>query len=136
MSCPSKVPFKFSLPFQRVKIEFMYKVLLKFMFSKKATQTDKNIAIELTLTTWCQIISEDFVNFCGPLRKYGLYSTGFNYFYSFFREKSMFHVHRLWKIVAAVSLSMEFSSRREQPFKDSNQTMCEKSDPALFWRKW
>ena len=31
-------------------------------------------------------------------------------FYHFFREK------RLWKIVAALSLSMEFSSRREQPF--------------------
>ena len=30
---------------------------LKFMFSKKATQTDKNITIDLTLTTWCQIIS-------------------------------------------------------------------------------
>ena len=31
-------------------------------------------------------------------------------FYHFFREK------RLWKIVAALSLSMEFSSRRKKPF--------------------
>ena len=58
----------------------------------------------------------------------------FYYFYPFSREKSMLHTG-IWKVVAALSLSMEFSSRREQPFKDSNQTMCEKSDPALFCRK-
>ena len=53
-----------------------------------------------------------------------------NDFYYFFQEEEYF-AHRLWKIVAALSLSMEFSSRREQPLKDSNQTMCEKSDPVL-----
>ena len=51
-------------------------------------------------------------------------------FYHFFREKS------LWKIVAALSLSTEFSSKGESShLQYSNQTMSEKSDPALFCRK-
>ena len=78
MSCPSKIPFKFPLPLHKVKIECMYRVLLKLIFSKKATQIDKIFTINLTFTIWCQIINEDFVNFCGLLRKYELYSTGFN----------------------------------------------------------
>ena len=43
------------------------------MFSKKATQTDKIFTVDLTLTTNGQINGEDFVNFCGFLRKYELY---------------------------------------------------------------
>ena len=84
MSCPSKVPFKFSLPFQRVKIEFMCKVLLKFMFSKKATQTDKNIAIDLTLTTWCQIISA---------QRFQFHMLGVGQEFS--RRNALFWCHRL-----------------------------------------
>ena len=57
-----------------------------------------------------------------------------NDFYYFFQGEEYF-AHRLWKIVAALSLSVEFSSRREKHLQDSNQTMCEKSDPALFCRK-
>ena len=34
-----------------------------------------------------------------------------NYFYYFFQGEEYF-AHKLWKIVAALSLSMEFSSRR------------------------
>ena len=75
---PSEVPFKFPLPFYKVKIGFMYIVLLKFVFSKKSTQIDKIFTVYLTITTWCQIICEDFINFCGQLRKNELYSTGFN----------------------------------------------------------
>ena len=73
MSCPSKIPFKFPLPLHKVKIERMYGVLLKLIFSKKATQIDKIFTVNLTLTIWCQIINEDFVNFCGLLRKHELY---------------------------------------------------------------
>ena len=46
---------------------------LKFMFSKKATRTDKIFTAELTLYSKCQIDGEDFVNFCGLLRKLELY---------------------------------------------------------------
>ena len=43
--------------------------LLKFMFSKKATNIDKIFTVDLTVTTYCQIDGEDFFNFCGFLRK-------------------------------------------------------------------
>ena len=44
--------------------------LVKFMFSKKATKNDKTFTIDLTVTsTYRQIDGEDFVNFCGLLRK-------------------------------------------------------------------
>ena len=36
---------------------------VKFMFSKKATKIDKIFTIDLTVTTYCQIDGEDFVNF-------------------------------------------------------------------------
>ena len=72
MSCPSKVPFKF--PLHEVKIDCMYRVLLKFRQHK----LKKIFTVNLTFTIWCQIINEYFVNFCGLLRKYELYSTGFN----------------------------------------------------------
>ena len=48
--------------------------LLNFMFSKKATKIDKIFIVDLTVTTYCQIKVEDFVNFCGLLRKRELYS--------------------------------------------------------------
>ena len=43
--------------------------LLKFMFSKKATKIDEIFTVDLTVTTYCQIDGDDFVNFCGLLRK-------------------------------------------------------------------
>ena len=43
------------------------------MFSKKATKFDKIFTVDLTLTTYCQIDGENFVNFCGLLRKHELY---------------------------------------------------------------
>ena len=48
-------------------------ILIKFMFFKKATKIDKIFSVDLTITTYCQIDSEDFVNFCGLLRKRELY---------------------------------------------------------------
>ena len=43
------------------------------MFSKKATKTNEIYTVNLTVTTYCQIDGEDFVNFCGLLRKRELY---------------------------------------------------------------
>ena len=45
---------------------------LKFMFSKKATKIDKIFTVYLTLYSRRQINGEDFVNFCGLLRKHEL----------------------------------------------------------------
>ena len=45
---------------------------VKFMFSKKATKIDELFTVDLTLCSKCQIDSEDFVNFCGLLRKHEL----------------------------------------------------------------
>ena len=43
------------------------------MFSKKATKIYKIFTVDLTVTTYCQINGEDFVNSCGLLRKRELY---------------------------------------------------------------
>ena len=45
------------------------RILVKFMYSKKATKIDKIFDVDLTLCSKCQIDVEDFVNFCGLLRK-------------------------------------------------------------------
>ena len=42
------------------------------MFSKKATKFEKILTVDLTLRSKCQIDGEDFVNFCGLLRKHEL----------------------------------------------------------------
>ena len=47
-------------------------VILKFMFSKKATKFGKILTVNLTFCSFCQIDGEDFVNFCGLLGKYEL----------------------------------------------------------------
>ena len=44
------------------------------MFSEKATKIDKIFTVDLMVTTYCQIDGEDFVNFCGLLRKRELYN--------------------------------------------------------------
>ena len=43
------------------------------MFSKKARIIDKIFTVDLTVIAYCQIEGEDFVNFCGLLRKGELY---------------------------------------------------------------
>ena len=43
------------------------------MFFKKATKIDEIFTVVLTLCSKCQIDGEDFVNFCGLLRKHELY---------------------------------------------------------------
>ena len=42
------------------------------MFSKKAIKIDKIFTVDLKLCSKRQINGEDFVNFCGLLRKYEL----------------------------------------------------------------
>ena len=54
---------------KKQKTNFKY---LKFMFSRKATKIDKIFTVDLTLCSKCQIDVEDFVNFCGLLRKHEL----------------------------------------------------------------
>ena len=50
--------------------------LLKFVFSKKATKIDEIFNVDLTvLCSKCQIDGEDFVKFCGLLRKHKLYES-------------------------------------------------------------
>ena len=44
------------------------------MFSKKATKIDEIFTFDMTLCCKCQIDGEDFVSFCGLLRKHELYS--------------------------------------------------------------
>ena len=40
--------------------------MLKFVFSKKATKIDQIFNVDLTLTEYCQIHGEDFINFLQP----------------------------------------------------------------------
>ena len=45
---------------------------VKFTFSEKATKIDKIFTVNLTVCSNPQIDGEDFVNFCGLLRKHEL----------------------------------------------------------------
>ena len=45
------------------------------MFYKKATKIDEIFTVDLTLCSKCQIDGEDFVDFCGLLRKHELHSV-------------------------------------------------------------
>ena len=44
--------------------------VIKFMFSEMATKIDKIFIVNLTVSSNRQIDGEDFVNFCGLLRKH------------------------------------------------------------------
>ena len=61
------------------KNHFLTEVFLfvKLMFSKKATKIEEIFTVDLTLCSKCQIDGEDFVNFCGLLRKHELYESCF-----------------------------------------------------------
>ena len=50
-----------------------FDVYLKFMFSKKATKIEEIFTVNLTVCSKCQIDGEDFVKFCGLLKKHELY---------------------------------------------------------------
>ena len=43
------------------------------MFSKKAAKIEEIFTVDLTVCSKCQIDSEDFIKFCGLLRKHELY---------------------------------------------------------------
>ena len=53
-------------------------MLLKFMFSKKATKIDEIFAANMKLCSNCQIDGDNFIHFCGLLRKHELYSRTLN----------------------------------------------------------
>ena len=107
---------------------------VKVNVSKKATQIDKIFTVYLTFTTWCQIIGEDFITLCGLLRKNELYPTSFNEWslLSFFREKSILHTD-YEKLLQPWVYPWSFPQEESSHLQDSNQIMCEKSDPVLFW---
>ena len=51
------------------------RILIKFMFSQKASKIDEIFTVDLTLCSKRQIDGEGFVNFRGLLRKYELYKS-------------------------------------------------------------
>ena len=58
-----------------VMVSFHFRSVLcnvKFKFSKKTTKIDEILTFDLTLCNKCQIDGEDFINFCGLLRKHEL----------------------------------------------------------------
>ena len=59
------------------------------MFSKKGAKIDKIFTVDLMVTTYCQIDREDFVNFCGLLRKRELYGFPLKY------QKSFVRLHKI-----------------------------------------
>ena len=62
----------------------------------KPTKIDEIFSIDLTLTTLCQIDGEDFINFCGRLRKHELYLSTMIYI---FHEKYSYYnaIEISWK---------------------------------------
>ena len=50
-----------------------HETFIKFVLSKKATKIDEIFTVDLTVCMYCQIDVEDFVKFCGLLRKHELY---------------------------------------------------------------
>ena len=58
----------------------MKNLFIKFVFSKKPTKLDEIFTVELTLCSKCQIDGEDFVKFCGLLRKHELYKKWWDSF--------------------------------------------------------
>ena len=64
------------------------------MFSEKATKIEEIFTVDLTLCSKCQIDGEDFVYFCGLLRKHELY------------ECFMSMLRKIWQ-------NQEYSSRKD-----------------------
>ena len=83
-------------------IAYLRELSVKFVFSKKTTKIDEIFTAYLTLTTWCQLDGEDFVNFCGLLRKRELYLCDFIIYSLFYSMKELlagdiFNQNRSWK---------------------------------------
>ena len=58
---------------RKVVSKNLISIVVKFMFSKKATKNYEIFTVDLTLCSRCQIVGDNFVNFCGLLRKHELY---------------------------------------------------------------
>ena len=77
------LPFLVKLDIKKYFKTKMWQIILilsfiKFMFSNKATKMDKIFTANLMVSTYYQIDSEDFFNFCGLLSKRKLYQTNEN----------------------------------------------------------
>ena len=71
------------------------------MFFKKVAKFDKIFTVDLTLTTYSQIDGEDFVNFCGLLRKHELYnvhnySKPFEGVFSVLNKNKIIMIHKIY----------------------------------------
>ena len=66
------------------------------MFSKKATKIDKIFTVDLTVTTYCQIDSEDFCQFLWPSQKMWtlnkLTPVSMTKLWNFFKELHLIHL--------------------------------------------
>ena len=60
---------KIFMNFTRFFFSILIGLRLKFVFSKKATKINEIFTVDLTVTTYCHIDGEGFINFCGLLRK-------------------------------------------------------------------
>ena len=67
----SKCP-KIHLPKLSAQAQKFGILMIKFMFSKKATKIDEFFTVDLTICSKHQIDGEDIINFRGLLRKYEL----------------------------------------------------------------
>ena len=56
------------------------------MFSNKTTKIDEIFTINLTLCSRCQLDAEDFINFCGLLKKHK-FTKKIGYLYSLDRQR-------------------------------------------------
>ena len=68
IGCLISESFSFFLKSQkkRCQITVLSTILIKFVFSKKATKIDEIFTVDLTVTTYCQINGEDFFQILWP----------------------------------------------------------------------
>ena len=81
------------------------------MFSKKATKIDEIFNVDLTVTTYCHIDVEYFVNFCGLLRKRELH---IRYRYRGISKKSVKKLDVLYELTHRVQ---NYSSYLHEKFE-------------------
>ena len=62
----------YSMPKDIYSVGWTTSMRFKVYVFKKATKFDEIFTVDLTLCSKCQIDGEDFVNFCGLLRKHEL----------------------------------------------------------------
>ena len=74
-NCIISLPYVYLPTYVRAKSLYVYSkshAVIKFVFSMKATKIDEIFTVDLTVRSKYQIDGEDFVKFCGLLRKHEL----------------------------------------------------------------